>query len=83
MGDFTTARREQYGGQSAIAKIERSSNEPPSYWVKCFINGTNVGGISLDTYCPTVAPGTRSDNPKRYDYTATNDGWLYWECVPA
>jgi hypothetical protein len=83
MNDFTAACQEQYGDAGAVADIAPTSDEPPSYWVKCFVDGANVGGVSLDAYCPTVAPGTRSDNPKRYDYAATTDGWLYWQCVPA
>jgi len=82
MEDFTAACQAQYWDASAVAKIAPTS-DPPSYWVKCFQGDHMLGGISLDAYCPTVAPGTRSDNPKRYDYTATSDGWLYWECVLA
>ncbi len=83
ISDFTAACQARYGDASAVAKIAPTSGEPPSYWVKCFDADQMLGGLDLDAYCPSVAPGTRSDNPKRYDYTATNDGWLYWECVPA
>ena len=83
MADFTTACQEQYGDTAATAKIARNTSEPPSYWVKCFVQGANVGGISLDDYCGTVEPGTRSYNPKRFDYKVADHQWLSWECVPA
>ncbi len=83
MADFTTACQEQYGDTAATAKIARNTSEPPSYWVKCFVQGANVGGISLDDYCRRIRPGTRSDNPKRFDYTVADHPWLSWECIPA
>ena len=82
MADFTTACQDQYG-DTATAKIARNTSEPPSYWVKCFVQGTNVGGINLDDYCRTIRPGTRSDNPERFDYTVADHPWLSWECIPA
>jgi hypothetical protein len=82
LADFTTACQEQYA-DTATAKIARNTSEPPSYWVKCFVQGANVGGISLDDYCRTVEPGTRSDNPKRFDYKVEDHPWLSWVCVPA
>ncbi len=82
MADFTTACRQQHG-PTATAKIVRNPSEPPSYWVKCFIQRVNVGGVSLDDYCPSIEPGTRSDNSKRFDYAASDHPWLSWECVPA
>jgi hypothetical protein len=82
MADFTTACQEQHG-DTATAKIARNTSEPPSYWVKCFVQGANVGGISLDDYCRRIEPGTRSDNPKRFDYKVADHPWLSWECIPA
>jgi hypothetical protein len=80
--DFAAACQSQHDA-SAAPKITPTDNEPPSFWVKCFVHGANVGGISLDQYCSTIKPGTESYNPKKYDYTATKDGWRLWECVPA
>jgi hypothetical protein len=80
--DFTTACRQQYGDPAAIARITRNSHEPPSYWVKCFHGGHMMGGISLDQYCSTIAPGTRSINRRRYDYAVADKAWLSWQCLP-
>jgi hypothetical protein len=82
MKDFTAACQEQWGA-TATARIVRNSSEPPSYWVKCFIGRRNVGGVSLDDYCNTIKPGTRSTNPRRYDPDVAHQPWKYWECVLA
>jgi hypothetical protein len=78
--DFAAACKQQRG-ENAIAKITPNASEPPSYWLKCFIDGANVGGVSLDQYCSTIRPGTHSDNPRRYDPSET--AWQSWECIPA
>ncbi len=82
MKDFTAACQQQYGDQTAAARVTPNAGEPPSYWVKCFIQGSNVGGINLDQYCSSIRPGTHSDNPKRYDPSVADRPWRAWECVP-
>jgi hypothetical protein len=77
MEDFTAACVEQYRDPRAVAEIARSDQELPSYWVKCFVDGSNLGGLSLDNYCPA---GTRSFNPDRYAPEA-NEPWLKWQCA--
>jgi hypothetical protein len=83
MDQFTSACVEQYGDAQAVAMVAPTDQEPPSYWIKCFVGGNNLGGLSLDDYCPNYQPGTQSYNPERYGpETETSKPWLKWQCIP-
>ena len=79
---FTSACVERYGGAQAVAMVTLTDEEPPSYWIKCLVGGKNLGGLSLDDYCPNHQPGTRSYNPEHYGpETEVSKPWPKWQCV--
>jgi hypothetical protein len=86
MDDFTDACRRPYpigpGDPRAVAQVVPTdpTQELPSYWVKCIVDGNNLGGVDLDRYCAFRKAGTHSDNPER-DGPAADQPWLKWRCV--
>lgn len=87
MADFTSACRYHYPDYpNAEALVRPTADQPPAYWVRCFEGRDQIrgsGDLYLDDYCAAIHSGTRADTPKRNDWSATQDGWLFWACVPA
>jgi hypothetical protein len=80
MDDFRDACVGQYREPRAQPTVLRTDYEPASYWIKCVVDRTNMGGVDLDRYCAETHPGTRSHNAKR-DAPPTDQPWLHWRCV--
>jgi hypothetical protein len=81
MSDFTAMCREEWGPQ-AIAKVHRTAEETPSFWIKCFNGSIFLGGVSIEEWCNNHAPGTDEYNPERNSGNPADEPWLKWECVP-
>lgn len=85
--DMTLACAQQYGDGAQARWVDNV--QPPSYGVQCFRDGSVLGGLDLDAWCPVEAAthhfrsptGWHSDNPDRYSSaTSTIKPWEMWRC---